>query len=260
MTTAIEKLRAHAEYHDLQGSSGEADVIRPALAEHEALLAAHASALAEVERLRAAVGGGRSRRWYVYDPECGWDTYATPGEAKAAAETSIEQALDGDTGWHENITDVEWGMLVPFQEVVLNSHRPMTPEERERWDESVAGEIFDYGLRNTSVPAPTDLRKERDSAIAALENVLDLARAVVKDADLGYLGKTPHVYGARLYEMALAALAPAASAEPVGGDVPWPDPPTEYEKLQSRDDYEARHGVRLDGEESASAPGRGAGT
>ena len=125
------------------------------------VFAAHAEQAAEVERLRAEVArltailsGGFAERWYAYDPECGHETYKTAAEARHSAEASIENLCDGDTGWHENVTDVEWGLLVPFQETVLMARRPMTPEERERWSET-NGEWHEYGLRDTSVPRAT---------------------------------------------------------------------------------------------------------
>lgn len=120
------------------------------------------------------------------------------------------------------------------------------------FDDENVGDILVPGPLVSEVLATHALLEERDRLRVALQRLTNAT------SERSPLALTWEQCDAVL--QAMKALTPAASAEPVGGDVPWPDPPTEYEKLQSRDDYEARHGVRLDGEESASAPGRGAGT
>jgi len=55
--------------------------------------------------------------WYVYDPDIGYDTYSTPEEAEKAAEESLETYRDASSdGWHEDVSAIAWGLLVPYGE------------------------------------------------------------------------------------------------------------------------------------------------
>lgn len=55
--------------------------------------------------------------WYSYDPEDGFTRHATADEAMEAAEASLEYHRDRSSdGWHENTSDIEWGLLVAYGE------------------------------------------------------------------------------------------------------------------------------------------------
>jgi hypothetical protein len=55
--------------------------------------------------------------WYSYDPEDGYTRHETADEAKEAAEASLDYERErSPDGWHENTTDIEWGLLVPYGE------------------------------------------------------------------------------------------------------------------------------------------------
>ncbi len=51
-----------------------------------------------------------SGKFFSYCPDAGFDTFETEGEAKAAANTSIDYYRDNaDEGWDEEVAQVCWG-------------------------------------------------------------------------------------------------------------------------------------------------------
>lgn len=83
--------------------------------------------------------------WYSYDPEDGYSTHVNSDEASKAAEASLEYHRDRSTdGWHENTSDIEWGLLVPYGET------------RETNRKDAPGGDFDYTCDYQIVSAPCD--------------------------------------------------------------------------------------------------------
>ena len=83
--------------------------------------------------------------WYSYDPEDGYSTHASAEEAREGAAASLEYHRDRSTdGWHENTSDIEWGLLVPFGEA------------RECQRRETPGGDFDYICDYQIVSAPCD--------------------------------------------------------------------------------------------------------
>lgn len=77
-------------------------------------------------------------RFFVYDPECGFETYATAKEAEEAAEGILEAYRDdaGD-GWDECVTNLCWGEI---REQAVQTDCNPAPEG------SAFDEYWDFGL------------------------------------------------------------------------------------------------------------------
>ena len=66
--------------------------------------------------------------WYSYDPEDGYTAHETSKDAREAAEASLEYHRDRSSdGWHENTSDIEWGLFVPYGEA-RECNRVETPD------------------------------------------------------------------------------------------------------------------------------------
>jgi len=78
-------------------------------------------------------------RFFVYDPECGFETYTTAKEAEEAAEGILEEYRDnaGD-GWDECVASLCWGEI---REQVVQTDRRPAPEG------SSFDEYWDFGLK-----------------------------------------------------------------------------------------------------------------
>ncbi len=104
----------------------------------------------ELERIAAGFGPKDGEKFYCYDPEQGFDTYESAGEAQANAVLAIDyyRRKSGD-GWnHDEVEQVSWGRLLPLG--VPERVRDDSPEATER----AAREGFDYicDYKLTSLP------------------------------------------------------------------------------------------------------------
>ena len=78
--------------------------------------------------------------WYVRDPEYGIEVYATEEEARRVAVSLLDEYRDESSeGWHENMSDLEWGRITPIEEARCYHVRP-APEGSD------FDEIVDYQL------------------------------------------------------------------------------------------------------------------
>ncbi|WP_158686374.1 hypothetical protein [Cronobacter sakazakii] len=81
-------------------------------------------------------------RFFMFDPENGFETYKTAEEAKAAAEEAIDYYRgDAGDGWHDEVEQVCWGEIK--QETQQFDLRPLNAE-----DESCCDMICDYALKD----------------------------------------------------------------------------------------------------------------
>lgn len=114
-----------------------------------------------------------TRIWYTYDPENGYETWATASEAEADAENVLEHFRDKSTdGWHEETERIEWGLLVPYGETHQCDRKDAEP-----------GSDFDYTCDYRLCSAPGDdpleaacrklerAERERDEARAMAERL-----------------------------------------------------------------------------------------
>lgn len=86
-----------------------------------------------------------TKHWFAYDPESGFERFATEAEARAEAQKALDYYRDSaPEGWNEDaVVQVCWGLVLG--EVVEVERRPWTEEDGgEEFDEFV-----DYGLVNT---------------------------------------------------------------------------------------------------------------
>lgn len=90
--------------------------------------------LALAERIKAGEDVGEV--FYCYDPEDGFTHGMHADGAQAMAERSLSYSRDdaGD-GWHPDMAQLEWGIMVPIEVCRLTETQP-TPggEFDERWD------------------------------------------------------------------------------------------------------------------------------
>ena len=133
-----EDLRVHGErlVDDLEGATARIERITH---ERDALAA-------EVARMRAE-HEAPGLRWYAYDAECGYDTYPTAAQAKAAAEASIEHGRDHD-GWPEEIDQVEWGRLIPYERAAQTDYVAAEDDETGRCAREGLSHLCNYELRS----------------------------------------------------------------------------------------------------------------
>jgi len=101
-------------------------------------------ARAEVERLRAE-HEAPGLLWYAYDAECGYETYRTATEAKAAAEASIESARDEDH-WPEEVEYIEWGRLIPYERATQTEYVAAKDDESGRCERDGLSHLCNYEL------------------------------------------------------------------------------------------------------------------
>lgn len=85
-----------------------------------------------------------SHKYFSYDSESGFDTFATAKEAQACARESIEWYSDNSSdGWDPDVESVVWGEIK--QEAAQFGNRPVT--ENDRVDEGVT-ETCGYQLQS----------------------------------------------------------------------------------------------------------------
>jgi len=78
-------------------------------------------------------------RFFVHDPECGDEFFDTAEEAKAHAESLLDEYRDGSgDGWNEIVTNICWGEV--REQCVLMTCVPAPPG-------SEFDEIWDFGFR-----------------------------------------------------------------------------------------------------------------
>jgi hypothetical protein len=85
-----------------------------------------------------------------YQPELGYEENLTLENAKQAATESLEQMLDGDSGWHERTEDVCYGLFVRLGRAVETSREPAPPGDY--FDEHVTYELQDTPVRAFLLP------------------------------------------------------------------------------------------------------------
>ncbi|ELY5855625.1 hypothetical protein ACVF21_003770 [Cronobacter sakazakii] len=79
-------------------------------------------------------------RFFMFDPENGFETYKTAEEAKAAAEEAIDYYRgDAGDGWPDEVEQVCWGEIK--QETQQFDLRPRNEEDKSSCDM-----ICDYAL------------------------------------------------------------------------------------------------------------------
>lgn len=104
----------------------------------------YSALVAEVERLRAE-HEAPGLLWYAYDAECGYETYRTAAEAKAAAEASIESARDEDH-WPEEVEYIEWGRLIPYERATQTEYVAAKDDESGRCERDGLSHLCNYEL------------------------------------------------------------------------------------------------------------------
>jgi len=76
-----------------------------------------------------------SKRWFVYDPGDGFETYATAEEAKEGAETALDQYRDNaPEGWAEEVAGVCWGEIKGQVIQTVRIHRDQAVLDEEGYD------------------------------------------------------------------------------------------------------------------------------
>ena len=71
--------------------------------------------LAHYRKAKAEASG----KFYSYDPELGFEVHDTEADARSEAEATLEHYADqAPEGWHENVSDIEWGRMIPLGECV----------------------------------------------------------------------------------------------------------------------------------------------
>ena len=85
-----------------------------------------------------------SHKYFSYDHENGFDTFATAEEAKAHAQESIDWYRDNQYGcWDDAVETIVWGEIK--QEAAQFGNRPVA--ENDNVDDGVT-EICDYQLQS----------------------------------------------------------------------------------------------------------------
>ena len=74
------------------------------------------------EQIKAIIDRARAllakADWYAYDPENGTEWHGTQADAKADALAALDNFRDASPdGWHEDVGSVQWGVLIPFEQV-----------------------------------------------------------------------------------------------------------------------------------------------
>lgn len=111
------------------------------------LTAENAALRADVARLRAE-HEAPGEHWYVYDPFDGCHkTFRTADEAKAEAASCIEYARDQD-GWPEEVEQVEWGRLIPYESAVATNIVDAKDDDSGRCERDGLDYLCDYELRS----------------------------------------------------------------------------------------------------------------
>lgn len=81
-------------------------------------------------------------KYFMYDPDCGFETYRTAEEARAAAKEAIDYYRgDAVDGWPDEVSQVCWGEIK--QESQQTGLRPRSEE-----DPSYCEMICDYELKD----------------------------------------------------------------------------------------------------------------
>ena len=87
--------------------------------------------------------------WYVKTVEDGINEYKTAKEAEEAARGELQHHEDNASdGWHENVTELEWGEMICHAYVVKTSEEP-APEGSEF--DTIAS--YDFNAQRIEAPA-----------------------------------------------------------------------------------------------------------
>lgn len=122
--------------------------------------------------------------WYSYDPERGYETFGSPEEAERDAGECLEHHRDKSAdGWNEDVSSIEWGLLVPYGEAQMCDKK-----------DAEEGSDFDY-LCDYRLTAVKDRRPLEEAHRDEMRERVALWEAINRYVVACHGDPSKHVYG-----------------------------------------------------------------